>query len=445
MEGNRNDIQPSALGISFNNEKEKGKMISCDKRNLRIVFFLIVLVATCCPSYSATPRDGKTPDRIILNLTEAPATSQAVTWRTIESVSSPQAQIEPAAELNEVGKNAFTVNAETEAVTIFTGEVVYSHSVIFKSLSPDTLYEYRVGDGENWSEWSQFRTAAGSFTPFEFIFLGDPQNDLKSICSRIFRAAYTKAPDARFWLLTGDIVNVGDADDLWGEFYYALGWIPRMTPMILVPGNHEYKKISSAPPKIEANKPISLEQKGLTGLWRPQFTLPENGIKDLQESVYYLDYQGVRFVMLNGTERLEEQAKWLKKVLEKDPQRWTIVAVHQPFYSTGEDRDNPYNRQLFVKLFDKYNVDLVLQGHDHTYGRTYKLRNGVKVENNEKGTVYVVSVSGPKTYDVNKRFESILAKSGTNRQLFQVINIDMNNLKYESYTATGELYYSFTL
>ena len=407
-----------------------------------VLFTLLIAHGFFC---AAAPLDNKIPDRIILNLTESPATSQAVTWRTAGAVSAPRAQIEPAAELNEVGKNPITVDAVTEAVTTYIGETIYSHSAVFKSLAPDTLYEYRVGDGETWSEWSQFRTAADSFQPFRFVFLGDPQNDLKSVCSRIFRAAYAKAPDARFWLFTGDTVNVGDADDQWGEFYYALGWIPRTTPMILLPGNHEYKKISNQPPKIEANKPISLEQRGLTALWHPQFTLPENGPKGLEEEAYFLDYQGVRFVMLNGNEGLEDQAKWLKKVLENNPRRWTVVSIHQPFYSTGEDRDNPYNRQLFVKLFDKYNVDLVLQGHDHTYGRSYKLRNGARVGDNEKGTVYVVSVSGPKTYDVSKRFESILAKSGTNRQLFQVIGVEADILKYESYTATGELYDSFEL
>ncbi len=39
-----------------------------------------------------------TPERIILNLTEIPAVSQAVTWRTISKVASPQAQIVPASE-----------------------------------------------------------------------------------------------------------------------------------------------------------------------------------------------------------------------------------------------------------------------------------------------------------------------------------------------------------
>ncbi len=149
--------------------------------------------------------------------------------------------------------------------------------------------------------------------------------------------------------------------------------------------------------------------------------------------------------MLNGNEGLEDQAKWLNKILAKDPQRWTIVTIHQPFYSTGEDRDNPYNRQLFVKLFDKYSVDLLLQGHDHTYGRTWKLRNGVKQDENAPGTVYVVSVSGPKQYDPNKRFESLMAKTGANKQLFQIISVDKNRLVFESYTAAGELFDSFVL
>jgi 3',5'-cyclic AMP phosphodiesterase CpdA len=121
------------------------------------------------------------------------------------------------------------------------------------------------------------------------------------------------------------------------------------------------------------------------------------------------------------------------------------VAIHQPFYSTAKDRDNLNLRKLYIPIFDKYSVDLVLQGHDHTYGRTYKMRNGIKVDDGEKGTVYVVSVSGPKIYSINQKSKDLMVKMGTGRQLFQVIGIDQNRLTYESYTATGELYDSFEL
>jgi acid phosphatase type 7 len=165
----------------------------------------------------------------------------------------------------------------------------------------------------------------------------------------------------------------------------------------------------------------------------------------LEEETYFIDYQGTRFVMLNGNEKFDDQAKWLDRVLASNPQRWTVVAIHQPFYSTGKNRDNPTLRKLFVPIFDKYSVDLVLQGHDHSYGRTYKLRNGSVVKGNGKGTVYVVSVSGPKMYELNPANKSIMVKTGTGRQLFQVISVDKNLLKYESFTSTGDLYDSFEL
>lgn len=401
----------------------------------KIFFFCLALLLINNLSLATTPQENYIPERIILNLTENPATSQAVTWRTGDDVSTPQAQVAPAIGSPDLSKKAKTVNAITEIVKLDNEKIVHSYSVVFKSLKPNTLYAYRVGDGEHWSEWSQFKTACDTLEPFKFVYFGDPQNDIKSICSRIFRAAYNKAPDASFWLFAGDIVTHGDNDEEWAELYYAFGWISRMTPMILLPGNHEY--LTKIVRKAVVQK--------LGHLWRPQFTLPENGPEDLEETVYFIDYQGVRFVMLNGNEKTEEQAKWLDNILAEKPQRWTIVAIHQPLYSTARNRDNPYLRKLFIPIFDKYSVDLVLQGHDHTYGRTYKLRNGIKLDDNEKGTVYVVSVSGPKAYSVDQRYEDIMVKIGAGRQLFQVISVDKNRLLYESFTAIGELYDSFEL
>ena len=67
------------------------------------------------------------------------------------------------------------------------------------------------------------------------------------------------------------------------------------------------------------------------------------------------------------------------------------------------------------------------------------------VGDNEPGTVYVVSVSGPKMYSVNSNYNYIMAKTGGNVQLFQTISVNGGKLNYESYTATGELYDSFEL
>ena len=419
------------MNLKKNNDKNFHKY----KNSYIIILFCFTFFFAGNFCLTTPPQQDESPKRVVLTLTENPATSQAVTWRTISKVSNPQAEFTLSTGFVDFDRDAEGVDAVTEIVKLDNKKIVYQHSVVFKSLKPNMVYAYRVGDGEHWSEWNQFKTASHKFEPFKFVYLGDVQNDIKSMCSRVFRSAYAKAPDARFWLIAGDLVNHGNDDEEWSEIFYSLGWISRMTPLMLLPGNHEYISYLSIDKKVYK----------LNNLWRPQFTLPENGPKSLEETSYFIDYQGVRFVMLNGNEKLEEQTIWLDSILAQEPQRWTIVSIHQPFYSTGANRNNPHLRELFIPIFDKYSVDLVLQGHDHTYGRTYKLRNGAKVDDEEKGTVYIVSVCGPKVYTVNKRFEDLMVRISTGRQLYQVISLDENLLKYESFTATGELYDSFEL
>ncbi len=59
------------------------------------------------------------------------------------------------------------------------------------------------------------------------------------------------------------------------------------------------------------------------------------------------------------------------------------------------------------------------------------------------GTVYVVSVSGPKMYDVQKH--PFMKRAAEDTQLFQIIHINQDQLHYEAYTAAGVLYDAFTL
>ncbi|MFH1252622.1 MAG: metallophosphoesterase, partial [bacterium] len=87
--------------------------------------------------------------------------------------------------------------------------------------------------------------------------------------------------------------------------------------------------------------------------------------------------------------------------------------------------------------------DLVLSGHDHVYSRTYPLRAGKIAAKKKKGTVYVISVSCPKAYDIGKINAGLMAKTGTQAQLFQVITIDPKRLNFKSYTADGGLYDEF--
>jgi hypothetical protein len=119
--------------------------------------------------------------------------------------------------------------------------------------------------------------------------------------------------------------------------------------------------------------------------------------------------------------------------------------MHQTLYPTGRERDGAQYREAFLKIYDKYGVDLVLQGHDHNYSRSYKLYGGKIVPDDKKGTIYVTSVSGPKAYKLTSKYPELMRKTGENIQLYQVISIDSRKLSFKSYTATGALYDSFDI
>ena len=372
-----------------------------------------------------------TPDRVILTWAGDPATTQSVTWRTSTQVTESFAEIALSEDGPAFQELAQHVPAATSLFVSDLGEANY-HSASFTGLIPGTMYVYRVGDGTNWSEWNQFTTASNQPEPLTFIYVGDAQNDVFSLWSRVIRTGYSKAPDARFILHAGDLINRANLDAEWGDWFRAAGWINTTMPSVPAPGNHEY----------------AAEQEGgvrqLSRHWQPQFTLPRNGLAGLEESSYYLDIQGVRIVALNSNEKREEQARWLDELLSSNPNRWTICAFHHPIYSAAESRDNEELRELWQPVLDKYKVDLVLQGHDHTYARS-NLLTGVNVQAGEAGTVYVVSVSGPKMYNLKPRDEQWWARAAEDTQLYQVIRVDGDRLSYESHTARGHVYDAFEL
>lgn len=378
------------------------------------------------------------PDRIILTWSGDPATTQAVTWRTSTEVTEAVAEVGVATAGPELAKIAKTVNAKTQPLKTDLGAAHY-HTAEFTGLAPKTKYAYRVGDGVNFSEWFHFTTASDQVEPFSFIYFGDAQNDIRSLWSRVIREAYSDAPKARFMIHAGDLIDTAESDGQWGEWFGAGHWLNAMMPSVPVPGNHEMAKTEGG-------------GKRLSHHWRPQFALPEHGPKGLEESCFTLVYQGVRIIGLNSNEQIDVQTQWLDKVLAENKSSWVVCTFHHPIFSTAKDRDNAELRAAWKPVLDKYRVDIVLTGHDHSYGRTgldtplatvANVPTGVNKVDQKTGTVYVVSVSGPKMYNLTS--QSIMKRSAEDTQLYQIIHIDGSTLRYEARTATGEVYDAFTL
>ena len=387
---------------------------------------------------------SKDPDRIILTFHGDPATNRAVTWRTDVIINKAVAQIAEATVNSKFTADVKTIDATTEVfdLGLYKGNIpmkVHYHSVVFEGLKPNTLYVYRVGDGNKyWSEWIQFRTAKEEYAPTKFVYFGDAQNNVLSHWSRVIRMAYQTAPDASFVIHAGDLINSAHADYEWAEWYKAGGFIHSQWTAIPVVGNHEFRSIVNGEPRKLAIQ------------WQPQFTLPveEQLDEKLHETVYTIDYQDVRIIVLNSNDMLEEQSKYVKKQLRKSKAKWNIITCHHSIFAPAKGRDFKFAREHWKPIFDKYGVDLVLNGHDHTYARGHvPVRAGDYARDEGLGTVYVTSVSGPKQYQLDEEQMKIYAVNGYQKdkaaeqtQFFQVISVDGDKLTYVAYTALGEEY-----
>ena len=107
----------------------------------------------------------------------------------------------------------------------------------------------------------------------------------------------------------------------------------------------------------------------------------------LSKQYYSFDINNVHVLTMATEEKFDTNSEQynfvvndLRKAANNPDIKWIIVSMHYPFYSspnTCKESDcagNKESRDLFHPLFDKYGVDLVLQGHVHNYERSYPLK-----------------------------------------------------------------------
>ncbi|NIJ44365.1 3',5'-cyclic AMP phosphodiesterase CpdA [Wenyingzhuangia heitensis] len=390
---------------------------------------------------------SKVPDRVILHLTEHPENSIAVNWRTNAQVTEGFIQIAVATDGPEFRQNGIKrVKADTEYFQNQSKKnneplvVANYHSVKVEGLQPNTIYAYRVGNGGEdsrlWSEWYHTTTASNlANKAFSFIYFGDAQNEVKSMWSRLIRSSYQLFPKVDFMLHAGDLINSRDSNLEWGEWFHAGSFIHATVPSVMTPGNHEYRN------------------EVLTPLWRPQFNLPKNGpLKEVEETTYVIDYQDLKLISLDAVSFDDKehsrnaQVKWLDSILSTNTKKWTALFLHYPVLSVAKkrDEDNLLMKKALQPVIEKYQLDLVLTGHDHTYARgsVKNIPTGITGVY-ETGTVYAVSVSGPKMYESEDK--KWMDRRGENIQLFQIISIENDILNYKAFTPIGNIYDAFEM
>jgi hypothetical protein len=142
--------------------------------------------------------------------------------------------------------------------------------------------------------------------------------------------------------------------------------------------------------------------------------------------------------------------QWLETQLINNTSQWTVIMIHDspylrhPPYSDSSDHTPTHKqaRQKLANLLDKYNVDLVLGGHNHFYGRTRPInRNG---QDKTNGTVYITPNTAGKKFNLPPATQPYFAPMniGTGfanrqptKQMFTTIRFTATNIRIEAYTV----------
>jgi len=182
--------------------------------------------------------------------------------------------------------------------------------------------------------------------------------------------------------------------------------------------------------------------------WTAQDWLSHYGFP---EEFYAAVYANVAFISLSTETSYSiesEQFKFLEtrlKSFSKNPDiDWIIVFFHRPMY-TDTTRGEIDFRNTLQPIFDKYGVDLVLQGHSHVYERTFPLKfNGII--NDDGQTFVTVGMGGRNHHTFSQKSEWSIIQ---NNEDFGILNLNLvlngTKIRGEFITNDGRILDTFEL
>lgn len=141
--------------------------------------------------------------------------------------------------------------------------------------------------------------------------------------------------------------------------------------------------------------------------------------------------QNVRFFALETTYLDTDQIAWVEKALQGSNEDWKIAYFHHPPYSSGDRHGSDARlREVLEPLFVKYNVSVVLSGHDHFYERVKP----------QKGIVYFVVGAGGQLRRGNiDRNSGITAQGNDQDQSFMVVEINGDQMHFNAVSRGGQI------
>lgn len=314
----------------------------------------------------------------------------------------------------------------------------YFHSAVMTGLKPNTVYEYQVAEGTFApSSVFEFRSAPSPSDPVAFLMwadmgtdqynnlehFGNVNNALKLIQQVVHHEAIPNSfnsSDNRIPI--GLVTHIGDlsygcgSGFIWEQWMSLIEPVAAKVPYMIAVGNHEYDH------EENCTKP-GMDGVDISGVQGPsfhpdwgdyrddsygecgvptakRFTMPKKSGSNLV-FWYSYDYGPIHFTVFSAEHNFtngSRQHAWITKDIasvDRKKTPWLIVQMHRPMYAS-EGADGPEDKHLTVAdhlrdsledAFVEAEVDLVMNGHLHSYERTCSvLANGTEC-NAKKGIV----------------------------------------------------------
>ena len=366
------------------------------KRLLTLALSGVMLAGTCVPTLAATVHynDGATVGgsaqwqawtkewkRVATDYTQVSLTPGAdETELNFAWYSKDEGKATPVVHFGTDRSNlkAFTGTSAAVDTSLTDGaKYVYNH-VTVTGLKENTTYYYTVEKNGVETDVETYQTR--SFSTVKMLYVGDPQigaskgqpqggEDLVADSgaantaarndafgwNRTLEIAAEQNPDLSFIISAGDQGNkTGKAKEEEYAGYLSPDLLASL-PVATTIGNHD-----------------SLNADYMYHFNNPNAT--DYGTTEAGGDYYYSYGEGLFIVLNTNNYNVAEHKQAIAEAVSSDPDAaWRVVTIHQDIYGTGldhSDTDGMILRTQLTPIFDQYDIDVVLQGHDHTYSRS---------------------------------------------------------------------------
>ena len=341
------------------------------------------------------------PYNMVATINGDPKTRMGFCWFTNEGINDGVVQLLPmenaTAEDFESVDGRITVQATptTTRLLRYTGKCKYavsatgiigsarykyvSHKALADNLTAGTAYSWRVGYPGHWSPIAQFRTEDENQGEYSFLIMSDSHIMNKTYVDearRCAKAAVATVPEARFCCFPGDFVEDGDASNSEWEwerwFEESMEPVIKKMPMVPTDGNHDDSPNLNYTYHFNTDNYFNMYVTD-----KPQF-------EGITYSFVYGDVLFLVFSMQDFWRESYDQvyrnwsvyltdhvSSWFRTQCHNTPDtKYRVSLAHFNLFSGSDhstDNEPPLFRKCMLPTMKACEIDVALQGHDHTY------------------------------------------------------------------------------